>query len=168
MSLTSSWVNMLKQLELSANCVRSWRQPNLICRLCVLAGRHWSTANALANVRVASQGLSFHGAHQNITYLVATHECAGVDDGEIFGNLINGAAFAGYLSSDLKAILDTEYFVATKTSQSGTSIVKRNSLATTEVAELNKIEQGFYELKSRIASCLEQLFDRAKVIVSLS
>lgn len=129
------------------------------------AGRHWSTASALADALVASQSMSFRDAHENVAHLVASHERAGVGNGEIRADLITGAAFAGYSSSELETILDTECFVATRTSQGGTSVEERKALATTAVTDLNKIEQEFHQRKGHIAKGLEQLLEHAKVIV---
>lgn len=129
------------------------------------AGRNWSTASGLADALVSSQGMSFRDAHEEVARLVAAHERAGVRNGEIRADLITGTVFAAYSSSELEAILDPAGYVATRTSQGGTSVEERKSLAAAAAADLEQIEKKVQLRKSHVAKGQEQLFKDAKAIV---
>ncbi len=92
------------------------------------AGRHWSTASALADDLVATHGLSFRVAHDVVARFVAAHEAAGVADGTVRPDLAEGP-LREYSAERITEILDVRGFVEARTSAGGTASGRRKELA---------------------------------------
>ncbi|KAH7367119.1 argininosuccinate lyase [Plectosphaerella cucumerina] len=130
------------------------------------AGRHWSTASALADALVASHGLNFRDAHETVARLVAAHEEAGCRDGELREHLLVDEALKAYGIDKIRAILDPAGFVATRISPGGTSAKERESLAASAAADLEQIKLGVKHRAEHVANGLERLLEHAQEIVA--
>ncbi|KAM5354090.1 hypothetical protein ACJ41O_000740 [Fusarium nematophilum] len=130
------------------------------------AGKHWSTASALADALVASHGLSFRDAHESVAHLVAAHEVAGVRGGELHGELITGKALSDYSASQVKTILDPEAFVASRISLGGTCAASRDALAASALADLEDKKKKLEDRVGRVAKGLERLLKDAQVLTA--
>ncbi|KAH6688497.1 argininosuccinate lyase [Plectosphaerella plurivora] len=130
------------------------------------AGRHWSTASALADSLVVSHGLSFRDAHEIVARLVAAHEGAGFRDGELREHLIADEALKTYGIDRIKAILDPAGFVATRISPGGTALKEREALAASAAADLEQTEQEVRRRAEHVSKGLERLLKDAREIVA--
>jgi argininosuccinate lyase len=92
------------------------------------AGRHWSTASALADDLVRTHGLSFRAAHEVVARFVAAHEAAGVADGTVRPDLAEGV-LREYTAERIAEILDVREFVEARASAGGTASARRKELA---------------------------------------
>lgn len=128
----------------------------------ISAGRHWSTASALADSLVASRCLSFRDAHEIVANLVATHERASVPEGELRDELITDVTLKAYSRSDLRAILDPEAFVASRTSLGGTSVAARRALADAASTDLDAKKTRLQSRVGHVAKGLERLLEDAQ------
>ncbi|KAH7369508.1 argininosuccinate lyase [Rhexocercosporidium sp. MPI-PUGE-AT-0058] len=133
----------------------------------ISAGKHWSTASALADALVASRGLSFRDAHESVAHLVATHERAGVNDGELRDELIKDKALKAFSASELRTILDPEAFVASRTSPGGTSVGARCELTAAASSDLDDKKKRLQTRIDHVAEGLERLLTDAQSITSL-
>ncbi|KAI9147124.1 argininosuccinate lyase [Paramyrothecium foliicola] len=132
------------------------------------AGRHWSTASALADALVASQHLSFRDAHETVAQVVAAHELIGMrGDGTIRADLIANTAFSAYSASELDAILDPAGFVASRISPGGTSVEERKSLAAAAACDLEDAKNKAQTRKDRVDKGLERLLKDAQEIIKI-
>ncbi|CAM5709757.1 Argininosuccinate lyase OS=Streptomyces alboniger OX=132473 GN=argH PE=3 SV=1 [Streptomyces alboniger] len=104
-------------------------------RLRESAGRHWSTASALADDLVRSRGLSFRAAHETVARFITAHEAAGATDATIRPDLADGP-LRDYNSERLREILDVQTFVDSRHSDGGTSPARRAELATEAAGDL--------------------------------
>jgi argininosuccinate lyase len=132
----------------------------------ISAGRHWSTASALVDALVASHGLSFRDAHESVAHLIATHERAGIRDGELRHELVQDNALRTYPASELKIILDPEAFVASRTSLGGTSIAARQEVATAAVADLDNKKKRLQLRMGHVGEGLARLLKDAHLITT--
>lgn len=130
------------------------------------AGRHWSTASALADALVASHGLSFRDAHEAVAALVAAHEKAGFRDGELREHLIADEALRTYGIDKIRAILDPAGFVATRISPGGTASKEREALAASAAADLDRTKMGVRRRAEHVARGLESLLKDAQEIAA--
>lgn len=127
------------------------------------AGKHWSTASALADALVASHGLSFRDAHESVAHLVAAHERAGIcGPEELRAELITGKGLSGYSDAKVRTILDPEAFVASRISGGGTSAESRDALATSALADLEDKKKKLKQRTSHVVRGLERLLQDAK------
>lgn len=133
----------------------------------ISAGQHWSTASALADALVESGGLSFRDAHESVAHLVAAHERAGIRGGELRDELITDKALRAYSSSEVRAILDPEAFVASRISSGGTCAVERDALAGAASADLEEKRQKVAVRVGHVAKGLERLLKDAEALTAL-
>ncbi|KAK5061614.1 hypothetical protein LTR84_008158 [Exophiala bonariae] len=133
----------------------------------ISAGKHWSTASALADSLVGSHCLSFREAHEIVAHLVATHEKAGVPGGELRDELIENITLKTYSASELRTILDPEAFVSSRTSSGGTSLAERNALANAASADLEDKKRSLQSRIHHIAEGLERLLKDAQSLTSI-
>lgn len=132
----------------------------------ISAGRHWSTASALADSLVASCNLSFRDAHEIVANLVSAHERASVPGGEWRDELMTDVTLKAYSRSDLRAILDPEAFVASRTSLGGTSVAARHSLADAASTDLDDKKKRLRLRVSHVAKGLERLLEDAQSLTA--
>lgn len=128
------------------------------------AGRHWSTASALADDLVRTRGLSFRHAHETVARYIARQETnppgAPLDPASVPDEL------AGYAPEDLARILDAAAFVETRTSQGGTSAARRKELAHEAELDLAEHRRADADLRSRIAEADARLLHDAAALAS--
>lgn len=139
------------------------------------AGRHWSTASALADALVAShQGLSFREAHESVARLVAAQERVGVVENKKSGLVLRAdlltddKILGAYSIAELEAILDPQAFVATRTSSGGTSVAAREALAADAVADLEDKKNKLAARVGHVANGLERLLRDAQALTKAS
>ncbi|MGD6741859.1 argininosuccinate lyase [Streptomyces sp. BH106] len=128
------------------------------------AGRHWSTASALADDLVRTRGLSFRQAHETVARYIAAQETnasAGpLDPASAPGEL------ADYAPEDLARILDAAAFVETRTSQGGTSAARRKELAHEAELDLDQHRRVGAELHARLAQADARLLRDAVALAA--
>lgn len=132
----------------------------------ISAGKHWSTASALADALVASHNLSFRDAHESVAHLVAAHERAGIPGGELRTEFITDKSLSAYPSSKVRGILDPEAFVGSRTSQGGTCVAQRDALSSAALADLEECREKLQSRSNHVAAGRERLLKDAKSVVS--
>lgn len=134
----------------------------------ISAGKHWSTASALADALVTSHNLSFREAHKSVAHLVAAHERGQIPGGELRTELITDKSLSAYPSSKVKRILDPEAFVASRTSQGGTCAAQRDALSSAALADWEECREKLQVRSKHVSTGREQLLTDAKLIASSS
>ncbi|OJJ54140.1 hypothetical protein ASPSYDRAFT_61474 [Aspergillus sydowii CBS 593.65] len=134
----------------------------------ISAGKHWSTASALADALVTSHNLSFREAHESVAHLVAAHERGQIPGGELRTELITDKSLSAYPSSKVKRILDPEAFVASRTSQGGTCAAQRDALSSAALADWEECREKLQVRSKHVSTGREQLLTDAKLIASSS
>ncbi|KXJ97586.1 argininosuccinate lyase [Microdochium bolleyi] len=130
------------------------------------AGKHWSTASALADVLVGSCDLSFRDAHEVVAQLVAAHERAGLGS-QLSADIINNhKALQGLTTEQVKAALDPQVFVDTRTSAGGTCREARKALASSATTDIQEQHQHIARRVGVVQQGREQLLADAQEIVS--
>ncbi|KAL2203327.1 argininosuccinate lyase [Sarocladium strictum] len=132
----------------------------------VSAGKHWSTASALADALVSSRGLSFREAHEVVAHLIAAHERAGCTGGELRGELVKEALGGTFSEPDVMRILDPDSFVKSRTSSGGTSPEARRDLAAAAAADLAEKTESLQHLVDHVSKGLELLLKDAHSITA--
>ncbi|MCP2244481.1 argininosuccinate lyase [Lentzea aerocolonigenes] len=100
------------------------------------AGRHWSTASALADDLVSTRDLSFRAAHEVVARFIAAHEAAGEPDGAVRPELAE-EPLRQYSAARLSSVLDARSFVESRTSAGGTSTARLRELAAEAADDLD-------------------------------
>ncbi|WP_086845007.1 lyase family protein [Amycolatopsis kentuckyensis] len=113
------------------------------------AGRHWSTASALADDLVRRHGLRFRAAHDVVARFVAAHEAAGEPEGTVRPDLAEGP-LRRYSHARLAELLDPRAFVESRDSPGGTAAARRKELAA-------EAAHDFEEHRSAIDAITESL-----------
>ena len=134
-------------------------------RLARSAGRHWSTASALADELVCSRGLSFRAAHEVVARFVAAHETAGVPEGTIRPDLAE-APLSEYSAEQIADILDVRDFVEARTSAGGTASARRKELATEAADDLAGHRHAIDSMTSAITQARSTLLRDANALVA--
>ncbi|MFJ9089778.1 hypothetical protein ACIRL3_45915 [Streptomyces sp. NPDC102384] len=128
------------------------------------AGRHWSTASALADDLVRTRGLSFRQAHETVARYIAAQETNAsadpLDPASAPGEL------ADYSPEDLARILDAAAFVETRTSQGGTSAARRKELAQEAELDLDLHRRAGADLRARVAQADARLLRDAAALAA--
>ncbi|MEU2250563.1 argininosuccinate lyase [Streptomyces sp. NPDC019224] len=127
----------------------------------VSAGRHWSTASALADDLVRTRGLSFRQAHEAVARYIATQERHAPSD-----PAPAPVELAGYAPEDLARILDADAFVESRISQGGTSTGRREELAREARLDLDQHHRGMADLHARIAEADTRLLRDAAALAA--
>lgn len=128
------------------------------------AGRHWTTASALADDLARTQGMSFRPAHEVVARFVAAHETAGETEGSLRPVLGEGP-LRQYTEQELAAILDPGAFVESRTSTGGTSSTRRRELAREAAADIDAHRSTVTSLAEGIEQARERLLRDAKGLV---
>ena len=113
------------------------------------AGRHWSTASALADDLVQTRGLSFRAAHEVVARFIAAHESAGDPEGTIRPDLAEGP-LRDYSAQQITHILDVREFVEARVSAGGTASARRKELAAEAASDLAVHRQAVEDLTAVI------------------
>ncbi|KFA51759.1 hypothetical protein S40293_09974 [Stachybotrys chartarum IBT 40293] len=130
------------------------------------AGKHWSTASALADALVLSHNLSFREAHESVAHLVAAHERKGLHGDGLHADLIVDKTLRGYSHAEVKKILDPEVFTAMRISPGGTSISAREVLAAEAKNDLEDMRTRIQCRVEHVEKGLKQLLEDAESITS--
>jgi argininosuccinate lyase len=128
------------------------------------AGRHWTTASALADELAHTQGMSFRPAHEAVARFVTAHEASGVPEGR-FRPELGDAPLHKYSEQQLNAILDPAAFVESRTSPGGTSSTRRRELAADAAADIQAHRNAFASLTEGIEQGRHRLLQDARTLV---
>lgn len=128
------------------------------------AGRHWTTASALADDLARTQGMSFRPAHEVVARFVTAHEVAGAPEGSLRPEM-GEAPLRQYTEQQLAAILDPGAFVESRTSPGGTSSTRRRELAAQAAADIDAHRRTVTSLADSIEQARERLLQDAKTLV---
>jgi argininosuccinate lyase len=128
------------------------------------AGRHWTTASALADDLARTQGMSFRPAHEAVARFVTAHEAADEPEGSLRPEL-GDTPLREYTAQQLAAILDPAAFVESRTSPGGTSSTRRRELATEAAADIEAHHRTVTSLTDGITQARERLIRDAKTLV---
>lgn len=128
------------------------------------AGRHWTTASALADDLARTQGMSFRPAHEVVARFVTAHEATNVPEGTLRCEL-GDAPLRRYTEQELAAILDPGAFVESRTSTGGTSSTRRRELAREAAVDLEAHRSTVTSLAEGIEQARERLLGDAKALV---
>ncbi|GGJ40298.1 argininosuccinate lyase [Paenarthrobacter histidinolovorans] len=129
------------------------------------AGRHWSTASALADDLALSHGLSFRPAHDLVARFVTAHETSDVPDGTLNPEL-GEAPLQHYSAQRLSSVLDPEAFVESRISRGGTSKVRRQELAAEAGTDLEAHRRLVDSLAAHLLQARERLLHDAALIAA--
>ena len=129
------------------------------------AGRHWSTASALADELVRTHGLSFRAAHEVVARFVAAHEAAGTAEGTVRPDLAE-PPLREYSAEKIADILDTREFVEARASAGGTASVRRAELAAEAAEDLRSHRQSVEALIGAIEQARATLLRDAHALVA--
>ena len=88
--------------------------------------------------------------------------------GELCAELITDKALSAYTHSEVRTILDPEAFVASRISLGGTSVVARETLATSALADLSDMKKKLQLRADHVGKGLKQLLEDAHSITSSS
>jgi argininosuccinate lyase len=127
------------------------------------AGRHWSTASALADDLVSTHGMSFRAAHEIVARFIAAHEAAGEPYGAVRPELAE-EPLRRYSSARLAAVLDARSFVESRTSAGGTSAARRRELAAEAAADIDVHRRTVGALIDGVEQARRRLLDDAKAL----
>jgi argininosuccinate lyase len=127
------------------------------------AGRHWSTASALADRLVLDHDLSFRSAHDLVARFIAAHADAGLDERSPRGELAD-PPLSHYTHAELSTALDPDAFVESRTSAGGTSAANRARLAAEAASDLAELGARIDAFEARIADGRARLLDDARRI----
>ncbi|WP_458112236.1 argininosuccinate lyase [Arthrobacter sp. R1-13] len=128
------------------------------------AGRHWTTASALADDLARTQGMSFRPAHEAVARFVTAHEAADEPEGSLRPEL-GEAPLSEYTKQQLTAILDPAAFVESRASAGGTSSIRRRELAAEAAADIEAHHRTLVSLTDSITRARERLIQDAKTLV---
>lgn len=128
------------------------------------AGRHWTTASALADELARTHEMSFRPAHEVVARFVTAHETAGAADGDIRPEL-GEPPLNGYSKQQLRDILDPAAFVASRTSPGGTASDRRRELATEAAADIDAHRGDITSLADGIQLARKRLLEDAAALV---
>ncbi|RNF90134.1 argininosuccinate lyase [Streptomyces botrytidirepellens] len=120
------------------------------------AGRHWSTASALADDLVRVHGMSFRDAHEAVARFVTAHETAGATEGTIRPDLADGP-LRDYAPDQLRRLLDVQSFVDGRHSAGGTSPARRAELASEAAGDLKAHQDTVVALTAAAAEAEDRL-----------
>jgi argininosuccinate lyase len=128
------------------------------------AGRHWSTASALADDLVSTHGMSFRAAHEVVARFIAAHEAAGEPDGSVRPELAE-EPLRQYSTARLAAVLDARSFVESRTSAGGTAAARRRELAVEAAADIDVHRRTVGALIDGVEQARRRLLDDARALV---
>jgi argininosuccinate lyase len=129
------------------------------------AGRHWSTASALADDLVRTHGLSFRTAHEVVARFVAAHEAAGTPEGAVRPDLAE-PPLRDYSAEQIADILDVRAFVEARTSAGGTASARRAELAAEAADDLATLRQAIGSLTDAVEQARSTLLRDARALVA--
>jgi len=125
------------------------------------AGRHWSTASALADDLVRTRGLSFRGAHDVVARFVAAHEAAGKPDDTVWPDFAEGP-LREYSHARLAELLDPRAFVESRDSPGGTAAARRKELAAEAAHDLEEHRSAIDEITESLTRAEARLLADAR------
>jgi argininosuccinate lyase len=128
------------------------------------AGRHWSTASALADDLARTHGMNFRPAHEVVARFVTAHEAADATGGRVRSELAD-PSLRQYSQQQLTAILDPAAFVESRSSQGGTSTPRRRELATEAAMDIETHRMTFTSVVAGIEKARERLLRDAAALV---
>jgi argininosuccinate lyase len=128
------------------------------------AGRHWSTASALADDLARTHGMNFRPAHEVVARFVTAHEAADVAEGNVRSELAD-PPLRQYSQQRLTAILDPAAFVESRSSQGGTSSTRRRELATEAAMDIEAHRRIFTSVVAGLEKARERLLRDAAALV---
>ncbi len=129
------------------------------------AGRHWSTASALADDLVRTSGLSFRAAHDVVARFVAAHEKAGTAEGVVRPDLAEGP-LRDYSAERIAEVLDVRAFVEARDSAGGTATARRKQLAVEAAEDLTAHRHAIRTRAAAIDEARNRLLHDAAALVS--
>lgn len=127
------------------------------------AGRHWSTASALADELARSHGLSFRAAHETVARFISAHERVQADS---VRTELAEAPLNAYSRERMNELLDPRSFVDTRVSLGATSEASRATLATLAAQDLTLQERRFSALESTVRINRARLIDDARALAN--
>jgi argininosuccinate lyase len=128
------------------------------------AGRHWTTASALADDLVRTHGMSFRAAHEAVAQFIAAHEAAGEPEGTVRPELAKHP-LREYSAQALAGILDARAFVESRTSAGGTSSARRRELAAEAAEDFATHRKAFESLVEGVEQARTRLLRDAASLV---
>jgi argininosuccinate lyase len=138
------------------------------------AWRHWATATDLAAALVSERGLAWRTAHQIVGILIRLCEERRLGPADVTPGLLDEAAVAyhgqpaGLDGSAIKAALDPERFVASRTLRGGPA--RQESLRQADVLEkdLEQDEARVTAIRERLASAARKLESAVDSVIGAS
>ena len=128
------------------------------------AGRHWSTASALADDLALTHGLSFRPAHDVVARFVTAHETSDTEEGSLRPELAE-APLRQYSQEQIAAVLDPASFVESRISSGGTSSARRKELAAEAESDLRTHRKSVDATIARVREAREGLLREASALV---
>jgi argininosuccinate lyase len=128
------------------------------------AGRHWTTASALADDLARTHGMSFRPAHEVVARFVTAHEAADAPEGSVRPEL-GDPPLRHYSEQQLTAILDPGAFVESRTSPGGTSTTRRRELAAEAAEDIETHQSTVTSLTDGTGQARERLLRDAATLL---
>jgi argininosuccinate lyase len=135
-------------------------------RMAESAASEWSTATALADEIVLRTNLSFRDAHDVVARMVRIAEETGSRDAsQLLRNAANEARLnVDFTAIDVRACLDVERFLATRTSAGGTAPAAFDALTKQAHQTHARQQRAFDEIRLSLQAATQRLLSDAKAL----